>query len=113
MVTVDEIRRLALSLPKASEEGHHGMPSFRIAKKIFATIPDNEHVHVMVEPDEADMAVSAAPDAVEELWWGERRAGVRVKLAAADLHLLSVLLSEAWRRKAPRKLASLFDSSKR
>jgi hypothetical protein len=75
------------------------MPSFRVANKIFATVPDNEHLHVMVGPDETDMAVSSAPEAFEELWWGERRAGVRVRLSEADRGLLSVLLTEAWRRK--------------
>ena len=111
MVKLREVRRLALSLPEAREAGHHGVPSFRVASKIFATVPDDEHLHVMVGPDETDMAVSAAPHAFEKLWWGKRLAGVRVNLAAANLDLLTVLLSEAWRRKAPRRLASLFDSS--
>jgi hypothetical protein len=113
MVRVGVVRRLALSLPEASEKDHHGMPSFRVADKIFATVPDNEHLHVMVGPDEADMAVSASPQAFQELWWGKRRAGVRVTLAEADLDLLTALLSEAWRRKAPRRLATRLDSSKR
>ena len=105
MVKIREIRRLALSLPETSEEGHHGIPSFRVAKKIFATVPDDEHLHVMIGPDETDMAVRAAPHAFEKLWWGKRLAGVRVNLAAANLDLLTVLLSEAWRGKAPRRLA--------
>jgi hypothetical protein len=105
MVKVREARRLALSLPETIEQDHHGIPSFRVAKKIFATVPDDTHLHVMVGPDEVDMAVNAAPRAVEELWWGKRLAGVRVNLASADLDLLTVLLNEAWRRKAPRRLA--------
>jgi hypothetical protein len=113
MVKVREIRRLALSLPETSEAGHHGMPSFRVANKIVATIPDDEHLHVMVGPDETDMAVSAAPRACEKLWWGARLAGIRVNLAEADIDLITMLLTEAWRRKAPRRLARLFDSSKR
>src|SRR5262245_4721208 len=104
MVKIGAVRRLALSLPEASEKGHHGMPSFRIGDKIFATVPDNEHLHVMVGPDEVELAVRTAPDAFEELWWGKQLAGVRVNLAAADLDLLTLLLNEAWRRKAPRRL---------
>ncbi len=107
MVKVREVRRLALSLPETTEQDHHGFPSFRVAKKIFATVPDDEHLHVMVGPDEVDMAVSAASHAVEELWWGKKLAGVRVNLAAANLDLLTLLLSEAWRRKAPRRLLEL------
>ncbi len=106
MVTLREVRRMALSLPEANEEDHHGMPSFRIRKKIFATVPSDEHVHVMLGAEETDMAVSADPDAIEELWWGKRLSGVRVTLAAVDRELLAELLREAWRRRAPRKLVN-------
>jgi len=106
MVTIRQVRQLALSLPEAVEADHHGMPSFRVAKKIFATVPDNAHLHVMVGPDEKDMAVASAPEAYRELMWGKRLAGVRVDLAAAGMDLLAVLLREAWRRKAPRRLVS-------
>ena len=106
MVKLGQARRLALSLPEAREKPHHGMASFRVADKIFATVPDDEHLHVMVGADETEMAVRAAPRACEELWWGERLAGVRVKLAMADIGLLTVLLSEAWRRRAPPRLVA-------
>ncbi len=110
---VSEARRLALSLPETTEQGHHGMPSFRVASKIFATVPDDEYLHVMIGSDETDMAIRAAPHAFEQLWWGKRLAGVRVKLAAADPGLLSLLLGQAWRRKAPRRLSSASDSPAR
>jgi hypothetical protein len=103
---MSDVRRLALSFPEAEERGHHGIPSFRVANKIFATVPDNKHVNVMVGPDETEMAVSASPEACEELWWGKRLAGVRITLAVADVDLLTVLLREAWLRKAPRRRAA-------
>ena len=111
MVKLHEARRLALSFPEVVEQDHHGFPSFRVAKKIFATVPNEETFHVMLGPDETDVAVSTAPLACAELWWGKQLAGVRVKLAAADPDLLAGLLTEAWRRKAPRKILSLFEAS--
>jgi hypothetical protein len=108
---MSDVRRLALSLPETMEKGHHGIPSFRVANKIFATVPNDKHVNVMVGPDETAMAVSASPKACEELWWGKRLAGVRVTVAAADIDLLTVLLREAWLRKASGRLAKLVDSS--
>jgi len=105
VVKLSEARRVALSLPEAMEKPHHGMPSFRVGDKIFATVPDRGHLHVMVGPDETEMAVSAEPRAFEKLWWGDRLAGVRVNLSVADVGLITVLLSEAWRRKAPGRLA--------
>jgi hypothetical protein len=40
VVSVDQARRFALSLPEAVEQDHHGRPSFRVAGKIFATLWD-------------------------------------------------------------------------
>ena len=108
---MSDVRRLALSLPEANEKGHHGIPSFRVANKIFATVPDDTHVNVMVGPDETAMALGASPEACEQLWWGKQQAGVRISVAAADIDLLTVLLREAWLRKAPRRLTRLIGSS--
>jgi hypothetical protein len=37
MVSRKQARELALALPEAVEQDHHGRPSFRVAGKIFAT----------------------------------------------------------------------------
>jgi hypothetical protein len=37
MVSRDVARHLALGLPEAVEQDHHGRPSFRVGGKIFAT----------------------------------------------------------------------------
>ena len=47
-MTADEARRLALALPNAVEQDHHGRPSFRVGGKIFATIWDERTMNVMV-----------------------------------------------------------------
>jgi hypothetical protein len=38
MVTIEIARQMALALPGAVEQDHFGMPSFRVNKKIFATL---------------------------------------------------------------------------
>ena len=83
------------------------MTSFRVAGKIFATVPpEGDRVHVFVEPDEVPTYCAEFPGVVEELRWGERRRGCRVELRRATPELLGELLTEAWRRKAPKKLAA-------
>ena len=57
MATVTDARRLALALPEAVEQDHHGRPSFRVGGKIFATIWDDEHVNVMLDEAEILAAV--------------------------------------------------------
>ena len=104
MVTMAEARRLALSLPETTEEDHHGIPSFRVGNKIFATVPDGHHVRVMLDPDATRVAIGDDPAAFAELWWGKKLSGVTVTLARADHRRMTELLEEAWRRIAPRRL---------
>lgn len=104
MVSSSRARRLALALPEAAEADHHGRPSFRVRGKIFATLPDAEHLNVMLDEEEAETAVRTDPEAFEVLHWGKKVAGVQVRLAAADPELLTDLLGRAWRRRAPRAL---------
>ena len=84
-VAAATVRRLALALPETAEAPHHDMTSFRVAGKIFATMPpEGGRVHVFLDDEEVDAYCAEFPDAVEELWWGAKRRGCRVVLAAGD-----------------------------
>ncbi len=109
MVKPGDARRLALSLPDATEEDHHGLPSFRVHGKIFATFPDKDHLRVMLDAEETQGAVNANPAAFEELWWGKQLTGVVVRLRRAPRNQLADLLLAAWRRRAPKRLANEFE----
>ena len=113
MVKPSDARRLALSLPEATEEDHHGIPSFRVRGKIFATVPDTDHLRVMLDAEETEAAVAANPAAFEELWWGKQRAGVVVRLRQVPREQLADLLYAAWRRRAPKRLAREYESQAR
>ena len=109
-VSVATVRRLALSLPDVVEAPHHDMTSFRVAGKIFATMPPaGGRMHIFVGAEEVDASVAEYPAAVEELWWGTTRRGCRVLLARATTALVRELLAESWRRRAPKKLLAAFD----
>jgi len=100
-----DARRYALSLPEAHEEPHFEYGSFRINKKIFATVPpDNQHLHVFVDEQRRELALSMFPNAYEKLWWGKKVVGLRVILAAADASDVEDLLFCAWQQKAPKRL---------
>jgi hypothetical protein len=104
MVSLAQARAFALALPEAVEQDHHGRPSFRVAGKIFATLPDEEHMNVMVDPDGIRTAVQAEPAMCAERWWGKRLAAVQVSLGDAEGGVLSDLLADAWERRAPKRL---------
>jgi hypothetical protein len=105
-VSVDGARRLALALPEAVEQDHHGRPSFRVGGRIFATLWDGAHLNVMVDDGGIRTAVQADPETFEEVWWGQRLAAVRVDLRRVDRDALAELLADAWERRAPARLAS-------
>ncbi|MES2742751.1 MAG: MmcQ/YjbR family DNA-binding protein [Pseudomonadota bacterium] len=105
MVDLNELRYLALSFPDTTEEEHHERPSFRVSGKIFATLPDDDHVNVLLDAEAAKIAINVTPAGCEELWSGERLAGIRVRLEVAELDMLAAVLTAAWRRKAPNALA--------
>ena len=112
MMKMAEARRMALSLPEATEEDHFGIPSFRVKKKIFATVPGDKTIRIMLGPEETSAATSTNPRAFEELWWGKQLAGITVHLAQADKRQVADLLFEAWRRKAPKTLVKAFQSTR-
>ena len=104
MVSREQARQLALALPEAVEQDHHGRPSFRVADKIFATQRDENHMNVMLDEGGILTAVHAEPRTCEEIWWGKRLTAVRVDLRRVDPEMLANFLEEAWERKAPKRL---------
>jgi hypothetical protein len=109
MITLDEARALALALPEVAEQDHQGIDSFRVRGRIFATVPDDAHIRVMVDEDDTKAAVAEYPEVCAPFFWGARLACVVVALANAQPDLVQELLTEAWRRKAPKKLVAQLD----
>jgi hypothetical protein len=101
VVDADEARAIALALPGASEQDHHGRPSFRVQGKIFATLWSPTALNVMVVDDLILAAVAAAPAICSPRYWGKRLAAVRVDLEGADAKLVEHLLQAAWSQRVP------------
>jgi hypothetical protein len=112
MLAVADVRRLALSLEGSVEQDHHGFPSFRVAGKIFATLPDDEHLHVMLPEDRIREIVAADPHASEEKWWGKKLAAVRVSLPDAAKDRVAEMLEEAWSMRRPAAPSSSTSASR-
>ena len=65
MATIPDFRRMALSLPEATEGAHMGHPDFRVRNKIFASlgVPDAAWGMVKLTPEQQDMLMAAEPAA--------------------------------------------------
>jgi hypothetical protein len=109
-ITPRQAAALALAMPEAVEADHHGRPSFRVDAKIFATLPDEAHMNVILDESGIRTAVQTHPAVCAERWWGKRLAAVQVDLERADPALLTELLADAWEGKAPARLARTLSS---
>ena len=106
MVTRDEIRALALALPEAIEADHHGMPSFRVAKKIFSSIHlAHPRMMVKLDPEDQRNLSEAHAGVVEPVpgGWG-RHGSTFVYFERADAALVAALLRMAYVNVAPARL---------
>jgi hypothetical protein len=62
MITADELRRAALSLPEAEERETWGHPTFRVRDKMFATLSDDGRSAGIKTTKEEQTALVAAHD---------------------------------------------------
>jgi hypothetical protein len=109
-MTAAEFRRLALSMPQATESSHMEHPDFRVGGKIFATLgyPDKEHGMVILPPEEQEQFVRTHSTAFTPAKgaWG-KRGSTTVRLKSVDTPILQRAMEIAWRKRAPRRLVKL------
>jgi hypothetical protein len=100
----NDVRKLALSLPEATEEDHWGRPSFRVRGKIFATLwPKEERAVVKLARDHQEMLFSTMPKVFTTI--SRQQGWTFVELKAIDAVTLKSVLTTAWRNVAPKRLA--------
>jgi hypothetical protein len=110
-MTVDQFRKLALSLPEATESAHMNHPDFRVKGKIFATLgfPGDGRGMVKLTPEQQAQFMQAEPEVFEPCAgaWGERGC-TNVRLRAAKKEMVRQAMIAAWRNTAPKMLARQF-----
>ncbi|MGW0705505.1 MmcQ/YjbR family DNA-binding protein [Streptomyces sp. NPDC002643] len=110
MSDAEDVRRVALSLPDTTEKVAWSMPTFRVAGKMFATLPEDEtSMAVRCPKEERDELVLAEPG---KFWIADHEAGfawVRVRLSALeDEPELRDILADSWRQAAPARLLEAY-----
>jgi len=112
-MTAEDFRRLALSLPEATEQSHMDHPDFRVRGKIFATLgyPDETKAMVKLRHDQQDAFTRARPAVFAPVpgGWG-RRGATHITLEAADDATVYDALLMAWHSTAPKALLKLHPS---
>ena len=111
MVTEDDVRRIALSLPATTEKPSYGTPGFRVKDKLFARMREEGDALVVFVADlgEKEALLASDDDVFFTTPHYDGHASVLVRLGAVDEGELTELLTEAWRVRAPKRVRDAFD----
>jgi predicted DNA-binding protein (MmcQ/YjbR family) len=107
MVTLETLRKLALSFPETTEEPHFEKISFRVKKKIFATYDDNKKI-ASIKLSEIDQNVFTSADntiifPVDNKWG--KQGWTQIEMGKVHNDLFVDALTTSYCEVAPKKLA--------
>jgi hypothetical protein len=108
MVTIDEVRELALSLPRSYEALVRDRVKFRVGRIVYLAFSRDETLMGFAFPkEEREALVASEPDK----FMMPERADLRyhwavVRLSAIDQDEMREIVLDAWRMVVPKRLAS-------
>ena len=104
MLTRDDVRAAALSLPEAYEASHFDVQDFRVNRKIFCTLhADQPRMVLKLDPEDAHNLVDGeAIQPVGGSWGG--KGWTFVWYEKLEPHRLPGLMRMAWATVAPKRL---------
>jgi hypothetical protein len=108
--TEDDVRAIALALPETEERPSYGTPGFRVKDHLFARIREPGVLVLRLTDDgEKDFLIRAEPGKFFSTPHYDGHPSVLVRLEAVDRKELRELLTDAWRARAPKRLADAFE----
>ena len=108
MVTIDDVRDLALSLPRAYEALVRDRVKLRVGRIVFVAFSRDETMMGFAFPkEEREALVASEPDKFLMPKPSDLRYNwVVVRLAALDLDEMRELILDAWRMVVPKSVAA-------
>ena len=117
MSTIDDVRRICLSLPHVVEKPNFGMAAWRVKDKLFAKMRDDLGGVVVMRPDaaEKEALIASDPEKFSNPPEDKKRAWqwIVVRLEAVESSELEELLTDSWLLRAPPKVAASFAGRER
>jgi hypothetical protein len=95
MATLAEVRQLALLDPDADETADRGRRSFRIDGRLFATMPDDRTLHIVLGEAHVLPMAEARPETYQPLYLDDWLVGLKVALNTAEAEQVAALLGTA------------------
>jgi hypothetical protein len=112
MVTEDDVRRVALSLPQTSERTYNRLPAFQVGRTMFVRIHEIPDVLMVGCADLQERAELLAAEPLKFFITPhyEGYPAALVRLGEVDLDELTELVTESWRLRAPKRLLAAWDA---
>jgi hypothetical protein len=114
MISIQQARKAALSLPEAEEKKHFDIPDFRIKNKVFATLHEKEN-RMVVKLTVVDQSVFCAFDKQVIFpvpgGWG-RQGWTFINLKKIRKEMFLDALTTAWKTVAPAHLVKKYFGEK-
>lgn len=108
MVTSDDVRRVALSLPRTTQHLVRDRIKFRVGSLVYVSLSPDETAMGFAFPKEERLGLIAAEP--EKFFMpiksDERYNWVRTRLGALDEVEMTELVIDAWRMVVPKKVAA-------
>jgi hypothetical protein len=110
VATVDDVRAIAMSLPRTSEHLIRDNVKFRVGRIVYAAVsPDEERLGFGFPKEERAALVASRPETfMMPLPSDERYRWVRARLAMLDVDELRELLVDAWCMCVPKKVRTAY-----
>jgi hypothetical protein len=103
-VPFEKVREIALSLDGVEEYTCYGTPAFRVSKKIFARLhQDNESLIVRMDADQREALISMDPDTYYTTDHYKGHEWLLVRLSRVEPDALRRLLEHAYNMRAAKK----------
>ncbi len=110
-LTFDDVARLAAGLPGIEQSSSYGTPALKVKGKLFARLWDDGTTLVLRSPFVVrDHLIATNPRTFFLTDHYTNYPYVLVRLGQVRASELQLLLTDAWRQVAPKRLLSAFDA---
>ena len=108
MATVDDVRAIAMSLPRTSEHLIRDHVKFRVGQIVYASVsPDEERMGFAFPKEEREALIASEPDKFMMPKPSDQRYNwVVVRLSAIDDAEMREIVLDAWRMVVPKRVAA-------
>ena len=110
MATWATVKGIGKKLPEVEESTWFNTPSLKVRKRSFVRLKEKGVIVVLVDLDEKEALLEAEPAVFFTTPHYDGYPAFLVRLANIDRGELEEVLTESWRRVAPKRLLKAFDA---